>query len=364
MSSMSMTTDNMYRYDYHSHYDLFLKKQAYVKHGLCGLVNLGNKCFLNSIIQCLSHSLKLTDYFLSNKFKKDDPEHLNKRKDEHFFLQSYISLLNNVWENNQVLKPKSLVDQISKLLPKYNTTQQQDSHEFLLYFLDLIHKSLACEIEVDIKGEVQNNIDKLTKKSLEAWKEFHQKEHSFIIDTFNGLFYNQVICNTCHEYDTSFEPYNSISLNINNHTSFEDCLNNSFQDKENVLSWKCDKCANFGCSKTTNLWTVPNHLIIHLKRFDDVGNKLTHHIQYPVHDFNITPYISKCKGDPNNYIYSLYAVNYHTGDTNNGHYWSCCKNLDDNWYMFNDGDVSRVHKTSDILTKDAYILFYYRKFIK
>ena len=186
-----------YEYDLHANYNMILDKKKYKGQGLTGLVNLGNKCFLNSILQCLSNTLKLTDYLLSAKYRSDDPEQSNKRKKEYYIVLSYLNLLINIWDTNQVLKPKSFVENISKFIKKYFTLEQQDSHECLMYILDFLHIGLGYEVEVDIQGTVKNENDKLIKQSLEQWKTFYEKRYSFIIETFNGMFYNKITCNNC-----------------------------------------------------------------------------------------------------------------------------------------------------------------------
>lgn len=354
-----------YDYDLHYHHELILDKSKYKSKGLTGLINLGNKCFMNSILQCLSNTLKLTDYFLSAKYKQDDSDQKNKRKSEYYLVLSYLNLIINAWETNQVLKPKSFVENISKFVPKYFKLDQQDSHECLMYVLDYLHKALSYEIEVDITGIVQNETDVLMKQSLEQWSNFYKTGYSNIIETFNGMFYNKVSCQNCELKENIFEPFNSFSLNIPviGTTNLKNCLDTYFNEDEQISSWKCEKCSGQGCVKSIKSWSLPNYLIIHLKRFTNNGDKINTHIDFPIDDLNLTEYISSDKNDPNNYIYSLYAVNYHSGTTGGGHYWSACKNLDKNWYLYNDSNVSKLQNTN-VLSKDAYILFYYRKYIK
>jgi ubiquitin C-terminal hydrolase len=358
-----------YEYDFHKHYELKLNKQTYLSKGLCGLLNLGNKCYMNSILQCLFNSLKLTDYILSTDYK-DDLD-VKNRKNEQYVLHSYVTLLNHVWESNQLIKPKTFIENLSKFHRKYYSLQQQDSHECLMYILDILHKALAYEIEVDIKGDVKTRTDALMKQSLETWKSFYEKEYSFIIETFYGNLVNNIKCTHCSFTEEVFEPYNNLSISIQDtNSSLTECLDDYFNNEHLIDTWNCEKCNNHGCNKSSILWTLPNYVIINLKRFKNDGNQ-THKnnnlITFPLKDLNLTKYISKDKNDMNNYIYDLYAINYHGGDLNGGHYWSSCKNLDGSWYNFNDGNVSKYNSSnieSQLITKDAYILFYHRKFIK
>ena len=346
-------------YDIHKHYELRLKKDVYIKKGLSGLVNFGNICFMISILQCLNNTLSLTDYILTGGYKED----MKSNCKEKFVLLSYINLLVNMWETNQLIKPKTLVENISIFHRKYFALQQQDSHEFLVYLLEILHLSLAYEVDIE---ETKKGVSTdLVQKSIDTWRVLFGKEYSVIIQTFYGSTLNTITCNTmCGLREQLFEPYNCLQLDIDNKSSLYECLDSYFLNEEVVMDWRCEKCGNNGCKKDTKLWMLPNYVIIHLKRFERTGTtKDTNMITYPLRDLNLSKYVSMEKSDSNKYIYDLYAVNYHNGNLNFGHYWSVCKNLDGKWYNFNDGNVSRISE-EQIITNDAYILFYYRKFIK
>jgi len=364
-------------YDFYTNHQLSLPKSYYIKKGLSGLINTGNICYSNSILHCLSHTLKLTDYFLSNKVKSDIFECNLTTKKEYTSILNFIRLLSNIWTANELINPKIFNNHINKNLVKYNNTHQHDSYEYLLDLLNLLHTGLSYKVNVTISGDVQTDTDYLMKKSILYWKNEYENNYSEIVTIFNGLTLNLIECNNneCkYQSNVFFESFNSFNIDINVDTTCKltDCIDNYF--KMTIINdWKCEKCGvekdlRLGCTKKINIWTLPNYLIIQLKRFDNSGNKIRNFVEFPIDELDLTKYICPIKKDANNYIYSLYAVNYHSGNINTGHYWSSIKSIDNIWYLFNDGNISRYHNNTDIksqlVTSDAYILFYHRKMIK
>jgi ubiquitin carboxyl-terminal hydrolase 8 len=354
-----------YKYDIYKHHQLSYPKEKYTKSGLTGIVNLGNRCYNSSIVQCLSNTLKLTDIILTDKENEVLTSSKNKSKKEWLVTNSYINLIRNIWESNHLIKPRSFLDNFGKLYPKFANNNQQDSHEFMMYLLDALHLGFSYEINVDIKGTIQTNRDKLMKLSMENWKTTYEKNYSILVDIFHGVIFNDIQCNNCDNSSIVFEPYTSLSIPVS-HDNLIGCLDSYFEKNEHVETWKCDKCKKMGCKKSIHSWSFPDYLVVHLKRFTSSGTKITNHIDYPVDNLDLTKYITEDKGDPNNYIYELYAVNYHSGSLQGGHYWSSCKNLDDNWYLYNDACVTKYNDNTinSIVSKEAYILFYRRKYIK
>ena len=64
-------------------------KSLFVGKGLCGLQNLGNTCYLNTAVHCLSHSLPLTWYFLSDQYLEDMGE---EEKEEDVLIKEWTAI--------------------------------------------------------------------------------------------------------------------------------------------------------------------------------------------------------------------------------------------------------------------------------
>ena len=342
----------MLDYDLHSNYSLTLKKKNFLKKGLSGIINPDTKCYMISILQCFSHTILLTDYLLSYSYKK----HANIKKKELKVLNAYIELLSELWDYNKLVKIKKFSNILNQIENRFNNLEQQDSHEFLMYFLEALHKSMSYEIEVEISGTVKNEYDSIMKQSIIDWTSFYEKEYSFISENFHGLYHNKLICDNCNKEFSKFEPFQTLSLQVSD--SLNESLNNTLKFTENLSSWKCESCNKMGCSKSTSIFDFPDILIVTLKNFDNNNKKITNDIFFDDSDLDLTKYLSTHKNDNNNYVYSLHAVNCHIGSSTNGHYYSVCKNLDGNWYQLDDGNVS---KFTGQLHKNAYILFFHRK---
>ncbi|XP_038569699.1 ubiquitin carboxyl-terminal hydrolase 43a [Micropterus salmoides] len=158
-------------------------------------------------------------------------------------------------------------------------------------------------------------------------------------------------------------------------------------------AWKCPHCKQLqqGMVKMS-LWTLPDILILHLKRFRQVGerrNKLSTLVRFPLTGLDMAPHVVKRSQSmknlnsgawpptlkqpsgqhlqpadmilPHEYLYDLYAVCNHHGGMHGGHYTAYCRNsVDGQWYSYDDSSVDLVPE-EEVCTRGAYILFYQRR---
>ncbi|XP_075026236.1 ubiquitin carboxyl-terminal hydrolase 43 [Calonectris borealis] len=185
----------------------------------------------------------------------------------------------------------------------------------------------------------------------------------------------------------------SVRLQQQAHRQQHSCtLDECFQlyTKEEQLApddaWRCPHCKvpQQGTVKLS-LWTLPDILIIHLKRFRQVAehrHKLTTLVRFPLRGLDMAPHMAQ-RGQaggqllgrwapwqpplclppscPRDYLYDLYAVCNHHGSMQGGHYTAyCCNALDGRWYSYDDSRVEGVQE-AEVSTRSAYILFYQRR---
>ena len=186
-------------------------------HGISGLYNLGNTCFMNSIIQCLSNTEDLTKYFLLDYYEQE--MNLGNRLGSNGeIVESYSKLIKLLWNennNDEAIKPDFFVKQIIKKLNQYSTLNQQDAHEFLSLFLDNLHEDINRIINkpyIELKEKKENESDE--EASYRWWKSHRLRDNSIISDLFYGQLKCDIKCLNCNKSSITYSPFMSLSLNL------------------------------------------------------------------------------------------------------------------------------------------------------
>ena len=190
-----------------------LKKDS--KHGLTGSKNLGNTCYMNSTIACLSNTIDLTSYFLTNQYKED----LNKENKLGFggeLAEEWNKLLIKYWiENNKKVNPSDLKKKFSKKVKIFQNNDQQDSHEFMTFFLDYLHEDLnRIKKKPYIEIEEQKKDEKDFECSHRFWDMHIKRNDSIITDLFTGQYKSTIECPKCKWISITYDPFISLSLPI------------------------------------------------------------------------------------------------------------------------------------------------------
>ena len=184
-------------------------------HGLCGSHNLGNTCFMNSSIACLSNCTELTYYFLSGEYKKDINRE-NKLGMGGALAESWADLLHDYWVGSQhVGNPSDLKRTFGNKIKRFSGYNQQDSNEFIDLFLENLNEDLNSVTKreyIELKSKGENESDKECAKRY--WDNYLKRNNSIITDLFCGQIKSTLTCPKCGFINIGFDPFNTLNLNI------------------------------------------------------------------------------------------------------------------------------------------------------
>lgn len=181
--------------------------------GTTGLMNLGNTCFMNSSLQCLTHTDPLIDYFNNDVFKGDvNADNPLGMKGE--IAEAFGDLMKSLWSgSNSAVAPRELKHKIERFAPQFAGYQQHDSQELLAFLLDGLHEDLN---RVKTKPYVENpEVDEKTPEAevaKEAWKRHKSRNDSHIVDLFQGQLKSTLVCPKCQRVSVTFDPFMYLSL--------------------------------------------------------------------------------------------------------------------------------------------------------
>lgn len=189
--------------------------------GAVGLQNLGNSCFLNSMLQCLTHAPPLCTYFTTLRAGRllyqleinvKNPLGMHGK-----IATAFAKLLSEMYSGDaRVVSPVDLKYVIGQYAPQFAGYAQQDSQEVMNFLLDGLHEDLNRVRQKPQTKMIEGNGQNDVTIAMEAWEQFKRRNDSVIVDHFMGQLRSHVTCSNpiCGHESITFDPFMSLSVPI------------------------------------------------------------------------------------------------------------------------------------------------------
>ena len=369
--------------------------------GKTGLRNLGNTCFINSVIQCLSNLPALRDWLINNFMDTSTPIRYNNsvtlwrrgtldcltamssnvamdQREISMVLELHY-ILRVIWSGKWlIVTPYALLDALWRFVPRFRGYVQQDAQEFFSYLLDRINTELTeamkkinkpFAVPVPLRSSSSSNAAAAAAASASSSLPANQ---SIVNQVFEGQFVSEVACTKCKNVTRRFEAFLDLELDVivqsvarrragpPESTTLEECLG-SYGTWESISDYACEKCKkSVVAEKRIMVSRLPRILCIVLKRFcytasgalakNDAG------VVFPLMDLDVSNICTNVSGPT---TYNLRSLIMHHGlSLRKGHYTSIAYNGEqDCWLHYNDAKVSVISEEA-VAASEAYMLFY------
>ena len=326
-----------------------------------GLSNLGNTCFMNSTLQCLTHTPAMVNLCL-------DRCHSRRCRTSGFCvyceLEGHMRAAHDRNNPQRAIAPRVLARNIRAVARHFRLGRQEDAHEYFLGLLDAMQTAALKAAGLGGKpspgsggGPRQSSPAPSVPEAVQATSEVRL--------VFGGRTCSQVTCDRCRNKSTSYESFLCLSVEIRNASSVAQSLK-QYTAKERLDGdnrYRCAVCKGLvPASKQFLLSSAPPILALQLKRFGYGrygGGKISKPVQFG-ETLDLAPYCTpECRKQHSN-RYRLYGVLVHQGSSvHGGHYYCHVRAASGVWHRCDDDRVTVV-SVNKVLSECAYMLFYER----
>ncbi|XP_073503506.1 ubiquitin carboxyl-terminal hydrolase 37 isoform X1 [Phyllobates terribilis] len=233
---------------------------------LQGFSNLGNTCYMNSILQ----SLFSLQPFANDLLKQGIPYKkipLNALIRRFAFLLAKKDVCSAEMKKDLLKKVKSA---ISATAERFSGYMQNDAHEFLSQCLDQLKEDMG-KLNKKWQTELSSEDDRPGGK---AGGDEVAAAHGYtcpVICNFEFEAQHSIICKICGEKVTKREQFNDLSIDLPRRKklfpcrSIQDSLDLFFRKED--LEYSCEKCNGKSAVVVHKFSRLPRVLILHLKRY-------------------------------------------------------------------------------------------------
>jgi len=318
-----------------------------------GLRNLGNTCFLNAVLQCLSHTAPLANGCLRRQHTHSCPLYSNCG---YCLLELHISralrpseVRRDAYGYAEAVAPSAIYDRLTALAKHFVRGRQEDAHEFMRFTVEALDH--AC----------LRNAGRSTTGSGPL-----EKPPTLIQNTFQGQLCSSVTCMSCGRVSVTKDPFMDLSLELSTSGgSVHEALAAFTKDEQlgGDNAYKCEHCKrSTSARKRIAVREAPPILVLHLKRFSAFGSKIGAHVGFGER-LSLASFLSDDADEGERSpapAYELYGVVVHAGGTmDSGHYYAYVRTDAADWHRLDDSFVQPVSRET-VLHDNAYILFYKR----
>ncbi|EGW33266.1 uncharacterized protein SPAPADRAFT_66248 [Spathaspora passalidarum NRRL Y-27907] len=220
--------------------------------GLTGFQNLGNSCYINSVLQALFTLPSYQNFFKSLKF----PDNVNPADDlQSQLIKIYDGLLSGRYSKPGSLKgddyqlgikPSAFKTLIGDKHVEFSTQKQQDAFEFLLYFFDKVDSEFGLKLNQDLKFLLANKL--------------------ICMNCSHGTLTEELVDNISVPVEDTVESVKEDGTKIYKPVTLEDCFR-SYTEDEAIEGYECDHCHSKSVAvKACGFQTYPKHLVVNVKR--------------------------------------------------------------------------------------------------